>query len=98
MQAPQALELSLGMPEQLGCYVYANHSHDVVTGRSVTGIIILLNSPMGIKTTENSRDLDVWVGTGCGADGGRGDPRVPLSFVNDWRTHCRTDPHAGRQQ
>jgi hypothetical protein len=43
-------ELPPGMPEPLGkkarftCYVDADHAHDVVTRRSVTGIILLLNS------------------------------------------------------
>ena len=45
---PSPMPTPRGRPCQLTCYVDADHAHDVVTRRSVTGILLLINN-MPIK-------------------------------------------------
>jgi hypothetical protein len=45
---PPAMPKPKGKPAQVTCYVDADHAHDVVTRKSVTGILIMINN-MPIK-------------------------------------------------
>jgi hypothetical protein len=53
--------LPVGAPEPLGNYVTLSHyvdanlMHDVATGRSVTGILHLINVKISLFSTENNR-------------------------------------------
>ena len=43
-EIPPDMPKSKGNPVRILCYVDANHAHDVVTRRSVTGIVLLINN------------------------------------------------------